>query len=51
LSKAESESLLAKVKPLAGDGRHEHFKTTQRFDSPYHQKQHELSKEHVGGSD
>jgi predicted aldo/keto reductase-like oxidoreductase len=51
LSKAESESLLAKVKPLAGDGRHEHFKTTQRFDSPYHQKQHELSKEHVGGND
>jgi aryl-alcohol dehydrogenase-like predicted oxidoreductase len=48
LEGAELEALLAKVKPLAGDGRHEHFKSTQKFDSPYHQKQHELSKEHVG---
>ena len=44
----ELEALLAKVKPEAGDGRHEHFKSTQKFDSPYHQKQHHLTKEEVG---
>jgi predicted aldo/keto reductase-like oxidoreductase len=47
----ELDALLAKVKPEAGDGRHEHFKSTQRFDSPYHQKQHHLTKEEVGGND
>ncbi|HEY8504706.1 MAG TPA: aldo/keto reductase [Gemmataceae bacterium] len=36
----ELEALLKKVKPKAGDGRHEHFKSTQAFDGPYHQKQH-----------
>ena len=38
----ELARLLAKVKPVAGDGRHEHFKSTQVFDSPYHRKQHGL---------
>ena len=37
---AELEALLAKVKPHAGDGRHERFKSTTDFDGPYHQKQH-----------
>ena len=32
--------LLAKVKPQAGDGRHERFKSTIDFDGPYHRKQH-----------
>ena len=45
----ELERLLARVKPEAGDGRHEHFKSTQVFDGPYHQKQHALTKQDVGG--
>src|SRR5205807_2080762 len=48
LEGAELERLLARVKPEAGDGRHEHFKSTQVFDGPYHQKQHHLSKQDVG---
>jgi predicted aldo/keto reductase-like oxidoreductase len=39
--------LLARVKPVAGDGRHERFKSTQLFDGPYHQKQHSLTKADV----
>ncbi len=42
--------LLAKVKPAAGDGRHERFKSTQFFDGPYHQKQHGLTREQVEGA-
>jgi predicted aldo/keto reductase-like oxidoreductase len=38
--KAELEALLAKVKPAAGDGRHERFKSTIDYDGPYHRKQH-----------
>jgi predicted aldo/keto reductase-like oxidoreductase len=45
----ELKELLAKVKPVAGDGRHERFKSTQFFDGPYHQKQHDLTKEQVEG--
>jgi uncharacterized protein len=47
----ELEALLMKVKPEAGDGRHEHFKSTQKFDSPYHQKQHHLTSADIGGND
>ena len=36
----ELNKLLAKVKPHAGDGRHERFKSTIDFDGPYHRKQH-----------
>lgn len=36
----ELARLLAKVKPQAGDGRHERFKSTIDFDGPYHRKQH-----------
>lgn len=50
LSAEEQERLLAKVRPVAGDGRHERFKTTQFFDGPHHQKQHGLDKEHVEAS-
>jgi len=42
LEGAELERLFAKVRPVAGDGRFEHFKSTQVFDGPYHQKQHAL---------
>jgi predicted aldo/keto reductase-like oxidoreductase len=38
----ELAKLLARVKEQAGDGRHEHFKSTQVFDGPYHRKQHGL---------
>ena len=40
---AELKALLAKVKPVAGDGRHERFKSTQFYDGPYHQKQHGMT--------
>jgi predicted aldo/keto reductase-like oxidoreductase len=43
------KKLLARVKDVAGDGRHERFKSTQFFDGPYHQKQHGLTKEQVEG--
>jgi hypothetical protein len=39
--------LLARVKAVAGDGRHERFKSTQFFDGPYHQLQHGLTKKQV----
>jgi len=37
---SELQTLLAKVEPVAGDGRFERFKSTQDFDSGYHRKQH-----------
>lgn len=36
----ERKTLLARVKDVAGDGRHELFKTTRDFDGPLHRKQH-----------
>jgi uncharacterized protein len=48
LAGAELEALLAKVRPLAGDGRFELFKSTQVFDGPYHRQQHALSPQDVG---
>jgi predicted aldo/keto reductase-like oxidoreductase len=50
LAGAELQALLARVKPVAGDGRHELFKSTQFFDAVYHQKQHGLTKEQVEGA-
>jgi predicted aldo/keto reductase-like oxidoreductase len=40
LSTEERAALLAKVEPLAGAGVLERFKSTQRYDSAYHQQQH-----------
>jgi uncharacterized protein len=40
MTEAELKALLEKVKPVATDGRHERFKSTQFYDGPYHQKQH-----------
>ncbi|MCY4014020.1 MAG: aldo/keto reductase [Gammaproteobacteria bacterium] len=37
---ADQAALLASVKDVAGDGRYELYKTTQRMDGPYHVKQH-----------
>jgi predicted aldo/keto reductase-like oxidoreductase len=45
----EQAKLLARVKPMAGDGRHERFKSTQFFDGPYHRKQHGLTDQDVNG--
>jgi len=40
MSKDETEALLARVKPVAGDGRLEPSKSTQNYDGPYHRRQH-----------
>jgi aryl-alcohol dehydrogenase-like predicted oxidoreductase len=37
---AEQLALLEQIKPEAGDGRHELFKTSKTFDGPYHREQH-----------
>jgi predicted aldo/keto reductase-like oxidoreductase len=50
LGEAELAKLVDRVKPVAGDGRHERFKSTQFFDGPYHQEQHGLTRKHVEGS-
>ncbi|MBI4583126.1 MAG: aldo/keto reductase [Planctomycetes bacterium] len=42
LSREELESILGKVKEIAGDGRLERFKSTQDFDSTVHRDQHGL---------
>jgi aryl-alcohol dehydrogenase-like predicted oxidoreductase len=35
--------LVERVRPAAGDGRHERFKSTQLFDGSYHRQQHGLT--------
>ncbi|MFO0936192.1 MAG: aldo/keto reductase [Gemmataceae bacterium] len=40
MSNEEMQTLLARIKPHAGDGRHERFKSTTDFDGPFHQRQH-----------
>jgi len=40
LSSAETKTLLSRVQDVAGDGRHELFKSTKVFDGPHHRKQH-----------
>lgn len=40
MERAETDALLARVKPFAGDGRFEWSKSTQNFDGPYHRRQH-----------
>jgi hypothetical protein len=41
------QKLAERVRPLAGDGRHERFKSTQHFDGIYHQRQHGLTRAEV----
>jgi uncharacterized protein len=36
----ERTRLLSQVKDVAGDGRHERFKSTKDFDGPHHRRQH-----------
>jgi predicted aldo/keto reductase-like oxidoreductase len=40
MTDAETAQLMSRVKDVAGDGRHEHFKSTKVFDGPHHRKQH-----------
>jgi uncharacterized protein len=40
LTPEENRKLMSRVKDLAGDGRHELFKSTKVFDGPHHRKQH-----------
>jgi predicted aldo/keto reductase-like oxidoreductase len=40
MTSSELQTLSSRLKPVAGDGRYEHFKTTQRYDAGYHRKQH-----------
>jgi hypothetical protein len=40
MSAPEMEAAAARVKALAGDGRHEQFKSTTNFEGPYHKTQH-----------
>ena len=40
MPKDETDALLARVKPVAGDGRLEPSKSTQTYDGPYHRRQH-----------
>lgn len=40
MTEGEQQALRYKVKAVAGDGRHESFKSTQDHDGPYHRRQH-----------
>jgi uncharacterized protein len=40
LTPAERSTLLSRVRKVSGDGRYELFKSSQRFDSGHHRKQH-----------
>jgi hypothetical protein len=49
MSEDEQKALRDKVKEVAGDGRHECFKSTQFLDGLHHQKQHGLTRTDVEG--
>jgi predicted aldo/keto reductase-like oxidoreductase len=49
LNAGELQKLVERVRPVAGDGRHERFKSTQFFDGTYHQEQHGLTPKQVQG--
>jgi predicted aldo/keto reductase-like oxidoreductase len=49
LDAAALARLIERVRPVAGDGRHERFKSTQLFDGPYHRAQHGLTEKDVQG--
>ena len=50
LGEEELKKLREKVKVVAGDGRHERFKSTQLFDGPYHRIQHGLTEKEEKGA-
>ncbi|MBL8179570.1 MAG: aldo/keto reductase [Bryobacterales bacterium] len=43
LTSQARQQLLAKVKDVAGDGRHELFKSTKNYDGPHHRRQHDFA--------
>lgn len=43
LAAPELQTLSSRLKSVAGDGRYEHFKTTQRYDAAHHRRQHGFS--------
>jgi predicted aldo/keto reductase-like oxidoreductase len=43
MAAGELTTLAARLKGVAGDGRYEHFKTTQRYDAAHHRRQHGFS--------
>lgn len=49
MTQEEIQALLQRVKLVAGDGRHERFKSTQFYDSTYHRRQHYLTEEAIRG--
>jgi predicted aldo/keto reductase-like oxidoreductase len=49
LSREALQKLIARVRPAAGDGRHERFKSTQFFDGIYHRRQHGLTEKDIQG--
>lgn len=40
LAGEEAKKLISRVRDVAGDGRHELFKSTKTYDGPHHRKQH-----------
>ncbi len=40
LGTEDRDRILALAAPEAGDGRHEHFKSTQRYDGPLYREMH-----------
>jgi predicted aldo/keto reductase-like oxidoreductase len=50
MTEDELRRLRDKVKAVAGDGRHERFKSTQLFDGIYHRQQHGLTQQEVEGT-
>jgi aryl-alcohol dehydrogenase-like predicted oxidoreductase len=47
LNSEQLARLVERVRPMAGDGRHERFKSTQMFDGIYHRQQHGLTQAEV----
>ena len=43
LTQKAREKIMALAAPVAGDGRHEHFKSTQRYDAPLYREMHGFS--------
>jgi predicted aldo/keto reductase-like oxidoreductase len=48
MSPAEQEAFAARVADSGGDGRHELFKSSKKFDGPHHRKQHGFAEELPG---
>ena len=40
MTQQELTQISSRIKDVAGDGRHEHFKSTKAYDGPHHRKQH-----------